>query len=95
MSDQWKDEEEDNFDNGDSEFWNEFGNPNDVNNMIEINRQQEFEIAHKQLNIDILEKAIRVAKDRKIWWLFASGRSRFKAIKTVYRNMLRIVEDNI
>jgi hypothetical protein len=93
MSDnQWEDNEDD-FDKeeGGSDFWDEFPENADM----QIAQQLEFEIAHKELNIAILEKAIHVAKDRRIWWLFASGSARFREIKTIYRNMLRIVEDNI
>lgn len=98
MSKRW-DDDEDEFENaggppnGDNEFWMEFNQ--DAAAMLDINRQQEFDVAHKQLNIEMMEKAIRVTKDRWFWWTFASQKSRLKAIRHAYRSLLTAVENSI
>jgi hypothetical protein len=98
MSKRWDDDEEE-FENaggggnGDNEFWMEFNQ--DAASMIDLNRQQEFDVAHKQLNIEVLEKAIRVAKSRWFWWLFASQKSKLKAIRQTYRSLLTAVENSL
>lgn len=95
MSKRWDDDEDGEAENtGDNDFWMEF-NGQDAANMLEVNRQQEFDVAHKQLNMEILEKAIKMAKGRWIWWIFASNKSRVKSVRFAYRNMLHMVENSL
>lgn len=97
MSKRWDDDEEE-FENagggGDqNDFWMEFNQ--DAAEMIDLNRQQEFDVAHKQLNIEVLEKAIRVTKGHWLWWMFASQKSRFKAVRQTYRFLLKTIENSL
>jgi hypothetical protein len=95
MSKRWEDDEDefDNSNNGE-EFWMEFTNQ-DAANMIEINQQQNFDLAHKQLNLEVMEKAIKITKSRWIWWQFASHKSRIKAINYAYRRLLNAIHKSL
>jgi hypothetical protein len=98
MSKRWDDNEDEDFEfaggnGGENEFWMEFNQ--EAANMLDMNRQQEFDIAHKQLNIELMEKAIRVVKGRWFWWLFSSHKTRLKEITRTYRRLVRAVENSL
>lgn len=90
----WTDDEfEENDENG--EFWMEFVDPNNIGIPIEdiiANREEEFAIAHKQLNVDILEKSIVVAKGHWLWWFMSTTR-RSRLIRRTYRDLLRLIHE--
>lgn len=96
MSKRWDDDEEE-FENaggnGENEFWMEFNQ--DAAGMLDMNREQEFDLAHKQLNIEIMEKAIKITKSRWLWWTFSSAKARLKAIRYNYRILLRTIENSL
>ena len=96
----WDDDEFDPSGGGneENEFWMEFvefdpasmgGIP--IQNIL-VNRETEFALANKQLNIEILEKAIRVARSSWKWWFLTSER-RAKLIRNAYRTLSRLIHE--
>jgi hypothetical protein len=92
----WEDSDEEDFEGGgEEEFWMEFNDAADVANMIAINRQQEFDLAHKSINMEILDKAIKINKSRWLWWIFSSQKTRMKAISYTYRILIGAVHKSL
>lgn len=92
--------DEENFDfagNNDDEndFWMDFGDEITEANIIEIDRQEELDVAHKQLNIEILEKSIKLTKGRWFFWIFSSKERRLKEIRATYRSLLKLVDNSL
>lgn len=92
----WDDEFEYSGSNDDEgEFWNNFEDEIVDANIVEIDRQLELDVAHKQLNMELLEKSIKLTKSRRIFWFFSSKERRLKAIKSTYRILLRLIDSSL
>jgi hypothetical protein len=91
----WTDDDFEDNNEENSEFWMEFVDPNNMGIPIEdiiSNREEEFVIAHKQLNIDILDKSITMAKGCWLWY-FMSTKRKSRLVSKIYRELLQLIHE--